>query len=97
MRHAELVETQRREEKDRRHCEEKERRMAQQRQRVKDEKETQQKIAARAFAQVGCCTVALSLSRSVCLFVCLFLVVSFGSVFVYIAAHLIVCGLFCID
>ena len=52
IRHAELVETQRLEEQDRRHREEKERRMAQERKRVIEERETMEKIAARAFAQV---------------------------------------------
>ncbi|XP_001633128.2 radial spoke head protein 3 homolog [Nematostella vectensis] len=51
LRNAELVETQRLEEQERRHREEKERRMRQQAQVLKKEKETGEKIAARAFAQ----------------------------------------------
>lgn len=51
LRNAELVEQQRLEEQERRHREEKERRMKQQREIVKKEKETSDKIAARAFAQ----------------------------------------------
>lgn len=51
LRNAELVEQQRLEEQERRHREEKERRMRQQREIVKKEKETSDKIAARAFAQ----------------------------------------------
>jgi len=51
LRNAELVETQRLEEQERRHREEKERRMKQQREVLKKEKETAEKIAARAFAQ----------------------------------------------
>lgn len=53
LRNAELVETQRLEEQERRHREEKERRMKQQTDVLKKEKETAEKIAARAFAQVG--------------------------------------------
>lgn len=53
MRHAELVETQRLEEQERRHREEKQRRMRQQLEVLKKEKETNDKIAARAFAQVN--------------------------------------------
>ena len=52
LRNAELVETQRLEEQERRHREEKERRMKQQTDVLKKEKETAEKIAARAFAQV---------------------------------------------
>lgn len=52
LRNAELVETQRLEEQERRHREEKERRMRQQADVLKKEKETGDKIAARAFAQV---------------------------------------------
>lgn len=52
LRNAELVETQRLEEQERRHREEKERRMRQQAEVLKKEKETGDKIAARAFAQV---------------------------------------------
>ena len=52
LRNAELVETQRLEEQERRHREEKERRMKQQTDVLKKEKETTEKIAARAFAQV---------------------------------------------
>ena len=52
LRNAELVETQRLEEQERRHREEKERRMRQQLEVLKKEKETTEKIAARAFAQV---------------------------------------------
>jgi len=51
LRNAELVETQRLEEQERRHREDKERRMKQQREVLKKEKETSEKIAARAFAQ----------------------------------------------
>ncbi|XP_078001458.1 radial spoke head protein 3 homolog isoform X2 [Glandiceps talaboti] len=51
LRNAELVETQRLEEQERRHREEKERRMRQQREVLKKERETAEKIAARAFAQ----------------------------------------------
>ncbi|CAK8694853.1 radial spoke head protein 3 homolog [Clavelina lepadiformis] len=51
LRNAELVEMQRLEEQERRHKEEKERRMKQQREVLKKEKETAEKIAARAFAQ----------------------------------------------
>lgn len=51
LRNAELVEQQRLEEQERRHREEKERRMRQQREIAKKEKETADKIAARAFAQ----------------------------------------------
>lgn len=51
LRNAELVETQRLEEQERRHREEKERRMRQQLEVLKKEKETTNKIAARAFAQ----------------------------------------------
>jgi len=51
LRNAELVETQRLEEQERRHREEKERRMRQQAEVLKKEKETAEKIAARAFAQ----------------------------------------------
>lgn len=51
LRNAELVETQRLEEQERRHREEKERRMKQQRETLKKERETADKIAARAFAQ----------------------------------------------
>jgi DNA repair exonuclease SbcCD ATPase subunit len=53
LRNAELVETQRLEEQERRHREEKERRMNQQTDVLKKEKETAEKIAARAFAQVA--------------------------------------------
>ena len=52
LRNAELVETQRLEEQERRHREEKQRRMRQQLDVLKKEKETSDKIAARAFAQV---------------------------------------------
>lgn len=52
LRNAELVETQRLEEQERRHREEKERRMRQQVEVLKKEKETTEKLAARAFAQV---------------------------------------------
>ncbi len=52
LRNAELVETQRLEEQERRHREEKQRRMRQQLEVLKKEKETSDKIAARAFAQV---------------------------------------------
>merc|ERR1711976_137033 len=51
MRNAELVEQQRLEEQERRHREEKERRMKQQREILRKERETSDKIAARAFAQ----------------------------------------------
>jgi len=51
LRNAELVETQRLEEQERRHREEKQRRMRQQLDVLKKEKETNDKIAARAFAQ----------------------------------------------
>ncbi|XP_031569994.1 radial spoke head protein 3 homolog [Actinia tenebrosa] len=51
LRNAELVETQRLEEQERRHREEKERRMRQQAEVLRKEKETGDKIAARAFAQ----------------------------------------------
>lgn len=51
LRNAELVEQQRLEEQERRHREEKERRMKQQREILRKEKETADKIAARAFAQ----------------------------------------------
>lgn len=51
LRNAELVETQRLEEQERRHREEKERRMRQQAEVLRKEKETGEKIAARAFAQ----------------------------------------------
>lgn len=51
LRNAELVEQQRLEEQERRHREEKERRMKQQRDILTKEKETADKIAARAFAQ----------------------------------------------
>ncbi|XP_033118105.1 radial spoke head protein 3 homolog [Anneissia japonica] len=51
LRNAEVVETQRLEEQERRHREEKERRMKQQREVLKKERETAEKIAARAFAQ----------------------------------------------
>lgn len=51
LRNAELVETQRLEEQERRHREEKQRRMRQQLDVLKKEKETSDKIAARAFAQ----------------------------------------------
>lgn len=53
LRNAELVETQRLEEQERRHREEKQRRMRQQLEVLKKEKETSDKIAARAFAQVS--------------------------------------------
>ena len=52
LRNAELVETQRLEEQERRHREEKERRMRQQVEVLRKEKETGEKISARAFAQV---------------------------------------------
>ena len=52
LRNAELVETQRLEEQERRHREEKERRMKQQAEVLRKEKETGEKISARAFAQV---------------------------------------------
>ncbi|XP_060568549.1 radial spoke head protein 3 homolog [Ruditapes philippinarum] len=51
LRNAEFVEQQRLEEQERRHREEKERRMRQQRDVLRKEKETAEKIAARAFAQ----------------------------------------------
>ncbi|ELT95389.1 hypothetical protein CAPTEDRAFT_226249 [Capitella teleta] len=51
LRMAELVEQQRLEEQERRHREEKERRMKQQKEVLRKEKETADKIAARAFAQ----------------------------------------------
>jgi len=51
LRNAELVETQRLEEQERRHREEKQRRMIQQVEVLKKERETTDKIAARAFAQ----------------------------------------------
>ena len=51
IRNAELVEMQRLEEQERRHREEKERRICQQRKALEKEKETAEKIAARAFAQ----------------------------------------------
>ncbi|MBN3314315.1 RSPH3 protein, partial [Atractosteus spatula] len=51
LRNAELVEVQRLEEQERRHREEKERRIKQQREILQLEKETAEKIAARAFAQ----------------------------------------------
>ncbi|KAL5009767.1 hypothetical protein ScPMuIL_012072 [Solemya velum] len=51
LRNSELVEQQRLEEQERRHKEEKERRMRQQRDIVRKERETADKIAARAFAQ----------------------------------------------
>ncbi|XP_043910638.1 radial spoke head protein 3 homolog [Protopterus annectens] len=51
LRNAELVEVQRLEEQDRRYREEKERRKRQQREVLMKEKETAEKIAARAFAQ----------------------------------------------
>ncbi|KAK2153127.1 hypothetical protein LSH36_306g03017 [Paralvinella palmiformis] len=51
LRNSELVEQQRLEEQERRHREEKERRMKQQREILRKEKETADKIAARAFAQ----------------------------------------------
>lgn len=51
LRNAEYVEQQRLEEQDRRHKEEKERRMKQQREVLRKEKETADKLAARAFAQ----------------------------------------------
>ena len=53
LRNAELVETQRLEEQERRHREEKQRRMIQQVEVLKKERETTDKIAARAFAQVS--------------------------------------------
>lgn len=53
LRNAELVETQRLEEQERRRREEKERRMKQQADVLQKEKETGEKIAARAFAQVN--------------------------------------------
>ncbi|XP_078412963.1 radial spoke head protein 3 homolog [Cetorhinus maximus] len=51
LRNAELAEVQRMEEKERRHREEKKRRMEQQQDVLKKEKDTSDKIAARAFAQ----------------------------------------------
>lgn len=51
LRNAELVEQQRLEEQERRHREEKERRMKQQKEILRKERETADKIAARAFAQ----------------------------------------------
>lgn len=51
LRNAELVEQQRLEEQERRHREEKERRIKQQQEVLQKEKETAEKIAARAFAQ----------------------------------------------
>jgi len=51
LRNAELVEQQRLEEQERRHREEKERRMKQQREILRKERETAEKIAARAFSQ----------------------------------------------
>jgi len=51
LRNAELVEQQRLEEQERRHREEKERRMKQQKEILRKERETSDKIAARAFAQ----------------------------------------------
>ncbi|CAH1799938.1 unnamed protein product [Owenia fusiformis] len=51
LRNAELVEQQRLEEQERRHREEKERRMKQQREILRKEKETADKISARAFSQ----------------------------------------------
>ncbi|XP_030637535.1 radial spoke head protein 3 homolog [Chanos chanos] len=51
LRNAELAEVQRLEEQERRHREEKERRIKQQREVLQQEKETVEKIAARAFAQ----------------------------------------------
>ncbi|GCB78050.1 hypothetical protein scyTo_0017695, partial [Scyliorhinus torazame] len=51
LRSAELAEVQRMEEKERRHREEKKRRMEQQQNVLKKEKDTADKIAARAFAQ----------------------------------------------
>ena len=51
LRNAELVEQQRLEEQERRHKEEKERRMKQQKEILRKERETSEKIAARAFAQ----------------------------------------------
>nr|XP_033795811.1 radial spoke head protein 3 homolog isoform X2 [Geotrypetes seraphini] len=51
LRYAELAEVQRLEEKERRHREEKERRKQQQKEILLKEKETAEKIAARAFAQ----------------------------------------------
>ena len=53
LRNAELVETQRLEEQERRHREEKEWRMKQQAEVLRKEKETGEKISARAFAQVS--------------------------------------------
>ncbi|KAM4600364.1 radial spoke head protein 3 homolog [Polymixia lowei] len=51
LRNAELAEVQRLEEQERRHREEKERRIAQQREVLEKERETAEKVAARAFAQ----------------------------------------------
>ncbi|XP_071775223.1 radial spoke head protein 3 homolog [Centroberyx gerrardi] len=51
LRNAQLVEVQRLEEQERRHREEKERRLAQQREVLEQEKETAEKIAARAYTQ----------------------------------------------
>ncbi|KAI4901468.1 hypothetical protein NFI96_014939, partial [Prochilodus magdalenae] len=51
LRNAEMVEVQRLEEQERRRCEEKERRIKQKREVLAKEKETAEKIAARAFAQ----------------------------------------------
>ncbi|XP_036406123.1 radial spoke head protein 3 homolog [Megalops cyprinoides] len=51
LRNAELVEVQRLEEREQRHREEKERRLKQQREVLRKEKETAEKIAARAYAQ----------------------------------------------
>lgn len=51
LRNAELVEQQRLEEQERRHRQEKERRMKQQKEILRKERETSDKIAARAFAQ----------------------------------------------
>ena len=51
LRNAELVEQQRLEEQERRHREEKDRRIKQQKEILRKEKETSDKIAARAFAQ----------------------------------------------
>ncbi|XP_034036708.1 radial spoke head protein 3 homolog [Thalassophryne amazonica] len=51
LRNAELAELQRLEERERRHTEEKERRLAQQREALQKERETAEKIAARAYSQ----------------------------------------------
>jgi len=51
LRYAELVETQRLEEQERRHRDEKQRRMKQQLEVLKKERETKDKVAARAYAQ----------------------------------------------